>query len=72
MGEGRTATEAYPHWHKCVELHDLLTRRDPARNDDDITIFKNNAGQGVADVALARVLLDRAVARGLGKPLVLG
>ena len=72
MGEGTTATEAYPHWHKCVELHDLLTRRDPARNDDDITIFKNNAGQGVADVALAGVLLDRAVARGLGKPLPLG
>ena len=68
-GEGPTATEAYPHWHKCVELHDLLTSRGRARDDDDITIFKNNAGQGVADVALAGALLDRAAARGLGTPL---
>lgn len=71
--EGETANAAYPHWHKCVELHDLLTGSHPARNDnDDITIFKNNAGQGVADVALAGALLDRAAAQGLGTPVWAG
>ena len=70
--EGETATGTYPHWHKCVELYDLLTGRHPARTDDtDITVFKNNAGQGIADVALAGALLDRAAANGLGKPLPL-
>ena len=68
--KGETATAAYPHWHKCVELHDLLTGRHTARNGDaDITIFKNNAGQGVADVALAGALLDRAAALGRGTPV---
>jgi ornithine cyclodeaminase/alanine dehydrogenase-like protein (mu-crystallin family) len=68
--KGKTATAAYPYWHKCVELYDLLTARHLARkHDEDITIFKNNAGQGVADVALAGAVLDRAAAQGLGRPV---
>jgi ornithine cyclodeaminase/alanine dehydrogenase-like protein (mu-crystallin family) len=60
-GDGDSATEAYPHWDKCVERADLMAGRHPGRCDGDaITIFKNNAGQGVADMAIAGLILDRA------------
>jgi ornithine cyclodeaminase/alanine dehydrogenase-like protein (mu-crystallin family) len=55
------------------ELGDLLAGRAPGRTSpDQITVFKNNAGQGIADVAIAARVYRRARERGLGLDLPLG
>jgi ornithine cyclodeaminase/alanine dehydrogenase-like protein (mu-crystallin family) len=62
---------AYPYWDKCVDLADLLAGTVSGRaGADDITVFKNNAGQGMADMAIAGVTLDLAAQHGLGRPLL--
>ncbi len=67
---GVTATDAYGHWPKCIDIHDLLAGCHPGRSDSDaITLFKNNAVQGVADIAVAGVVLDKALEQGLGTPI---
>jgi ornithine cyclodeaminase/alanine dehydrogenase-like protein (mu-crystallin family) len=48
----------------------VLTDRAPGRqSDDDITVFKNNAGQGIADVAVGMLVLERAASLGRGRSL---
>jgi ornithine cyclodeaminase/alanine dehydrogenase-like protein (mu-crystallin family) len=55
------------------ELGDLLAGNAPARTSpEQITLFKNNAGQGIADVAIASLVYQRARERGLGLELPLG
>jgi len=55
-----------------VDLADLTTGRAPGRTaPDQVTLFKNNAGQGVADVALAALFYTRARDRGLGEDISL-
>ena len=39
---------------------------------DQLTLYKNNAGQGIADVAIAARVYARARERGLGFELPLG
>lgn len=54
-------------WDEVGDLSDLLTGRIPGRAArDQITLFKNNAGQGVADIAIASRIFELARARGIG------
>jgi alanine dehydrogenase len=54
-------------WDRIGELGDLLNGNFPGRSDDaQITLFKNNAGQGVADVAIASKIYSLARDKGLG------
>ncbi|HWO43850.1 MAG TPA: ornithine cyclodeaminase family protein [Candidatus Eisenbacteria bacterium] len=59
-------------WDQLVEIADILVGKKPGRaNDDQITFFKNNAGQGVADVALGAAVLAKLMNRGAGEVLEL-
>jgi len=52
------------------ELGDLLSGKCEGRtNDNQITLFFNNAGQGVADVAVAYLIFRKAVEKGIGTQL---
>ena len=54
-------------WDQIGDLCDLLTGEIPGRTSpEQITLFKNNAGQGVADIAIASRIFDLASARELG------
>ena len=54
-------------WDRVGELGDLLNGRFPGRSGArQITLFKNNAGQGVADVAIASKVYSLARAKGIG------
>src|SRR5712692_5282590 len=44
----------------------------PEESDRQLTLFKNNAGQGMADVATAARVYQRARERGLGMELPIG
>jgi ornithine cyclodeaminase/alanine dehydrogenase-like protein (mu-crystallin family) len=58
---------------QLLELSDVLTGRVPGRTrPDQLTLYKNNAGQGVADVAIAARVYARARERRLGSDLPLG
>jgi ornithine cyclodeaminase/alanine dehydrogenase-like protein (mu-crystallin family) len=52
------------------DLGDALIGNTPGRtSDDQITLYKNNAGQGIADVALGGLVFRRARERDLGVTL---
>ena len=54
-------------WEQVGDLSDLLTGRIPGRTSpEQITLFKNNAGQGVADIAIASRIFELASAREIG------
>ena len=54
-------------WDRVGELGDLLNEKFLGRSGDaQITLFKNNAGQGVADVAIASKIYSLARANGIG------
>jgi ornithine cyclodeaminase/alanine dehydrogenase-like protein (mu-crystallin family) len=49
------------------DIGDILTGRVPGRtNERQLTLFKNNAGQGICDVALVAKVVARARERKLG------
>jgi ornithine cyclodeaminase/alanine dehydrogenase-like protein (mu-crystallin family) len=57
-------------WDDLVEIGAILAGRKAGRTrPEQITLFKNNAGQGVADVALGALVLEKAAARKLGQIL---
>jgi ornithine cyclodeaminase/alanine dehydrogenase-like protein (mu-crystallin family) len=59
-------------WEQLVELGPLVAGKTPGRTrSDQITMFKNNAGQGVADVALGALVLSKATAADRGQLLPL-
>ena len=59
-------------WEQVIEISAILVGRRPGRTrPEQITLFKNNAGQGVADVALGALVLKRAEEKGLGQLLQL-
>jgi alanine dehydrogenase len=59
-------------WEQLIELGSLLAGKDPGRTKpEQITLFKNNAGQGVADVALGALVLRKVIEKGLGQVLKL-
>lgn len=50
-----------------ADIGDILTGRKPGRKDASaLTLFKNNAGQGICDVTLVAKVVQRARERGLG------
>ena len=54
-------------WGKVGELGELLNGVIPGRTSaDQITLFKNNAGQGIADVAVAGKIYSLARKHGIG------
>ncbi|MPZ14657.1 MAG: hypothetical protein GEU73_09590 [Chloroflexi bacterium] len=58
---------------QLLELGGVLASEKPARTGDrQLTLFKNNAGQGIADVAIAARAYQRARERGLGMELPIG
>ena len=53
-------------WDKVVDIADVLAGKAPGRTDDkQIIVYKNQGGQGIIDLALARRCYE--LARGLGK-----
>jgi ornithine cyclodeaminase/alanine dehydrogenase-like protein (mu-crystallin family) len=60
-------------WDQITELRWVLSGRDPGRrSDSDVTVFMNNAGTGVVDVALAARRYRKAVEQERGQMLELG
>jgi ornithine cyclodeaminase/alanine dehydrogenase-like protein (mu-crystallin family) len=57
-------------WEQLIEISAILAGKSIGRTrPEQITMFKNNAGQGVADVALGALVLRKAIAAGKGKVL---
>lgn len=57
-------------WEELIEIGDLLAGNKEGRtNADQITFYKNNAGQGVADVALGALVLEEIKKRRAGRVL---
>jgi ornithine cyclodeaminase/alanine dehydrogenase-like protein (mu-crystallin family) len=53
-----------------IEIGDILAGKHEGRSKaEQITFYKNNAGQGVADVALGALVLERVTAKGTGRTL---
>ncbi|MBM2809804.1 MAG: hypothetical protein HW416_563 [Chloroflexi bacterium] len=58
---------------QLLELGDVLAAGTLVRTgDQQLTLFKNNAGQGIADVAIAARVYQRARERGVGLELPVG
>ncbi|HUF40560.1 MAG TPA: hypothetical protein VMR20_01290 [Verrucomicrobiae bacterium] len=57
-------------WEKVVEIADILSGKAPGRTDDkQIILYKNQGGQGIIDIAIAKRLYDLARERGIGVEL---
>lgn len=56
-------------WDEMVELTDLVSGTPGRKSADEITVFKNNGGMGIADVAVAAVAYQAAAQKNLGRPL---
>jgi len=57
-------------WDRIQELAALLNRQVPGRTSDrQITLFKNNAGQGIADVALGALAFEKILEKDGGREL---
>jgi ornithine cyclodeaminase/alanine dehydrogenase len=57
-------------WDKVEELGKLLNGEVPGRTSHrQITLFKNNAGQGIADVALGALAFKKILEQGKGQEL---
>lgn len=57
-------------WQDLIEIGDILAGRKEGRTRaDQITFYKNNAGQGVADVALGALVLQAVKNKGGGQIL---
>jgi alanine dehydrogenase len=59
-------------WEQWVEIGAILAGKKEGRTrPEQITLFKNNAGQGVADVALGALVLKKVIEKGAGLPLII-
>jgi ornithine cyclodeaminase len=57
-------------WEQLIEIGEILAGKKEGRTKaDQITFYKNNAGQGVADVALGAKVLDNVQKRKAGQTL---
>jgi len=56
-------------WDRIVELTDLVSGIPGRLDESEITVFKNNGGMGIADLAVAGAAYRAVVARGGGQPL---
>jgi ornithine cyclodeaminase/alanine dehydrogenase-like protein (mu-crystallin family) len=54
-------------WDKVVDLSEIVAGHANGRqNDSEITVFKNNGGQGIAELAIADLILTRSREKKLG------
>ena len=54
-------------WDKVHDLREIVSGRASGRTDAaEITVFKNNGGQGIAELAIADLILSKAREQGLG------
>lgn len=61
------------NWDDIADLGEVLAGARPGRtSENQITLFKNNAGQGMADVAIGACIYARAKERGLGIEFPIG
>src|SRR5262249_15300625 len=59
-------------WEQLIEIGDILAGKKEGRTKaDQITFYKNNAGQGIADVALGATVLEKIKAKSSGVELKL-
>jgi ornithine cyclodeaminase/alanine dehydrogenase-like protein (mu-crystallin family) len=57
-------------WNQLIEIGEILAGKKAGRTrSEQITFYKNNAGQGVADVALGAAVLDKIKKQGAGQVL---
>ncbi len=57
-------------WEQLIEIGEILAGKKEGRSKaEQITFYKNNAGQGVADVALGALALEKAQANKAGQTL---
>lgn len=57
-------------WEQLIEIGAILAGNKEGRTgSEQITFYKNNAGQGVADVALGALVLERAKAKNAGQTM---
>ncbi len=57
-------------WEQLSEISQIMVGKKEGRTRaEQITLFKNNAGQGVADVALGALVLRKVVEQGSGQGL---
>jgi ornithine cyclodeaminase/alanine dehydrogenase-like protein (mu-crystallin family) len=57
-------------WEQLIEIGDLLAgKKDGRTRTEQITFYKNNAGQGVADVALGALVLEQVKRKNAGQML---
>lgn len=57
-------------WEQLIEIGEILAGKKEGRTKaDQITFYKNNAGQGVADVALGAKVLDNVQKKKAGQQL---
>lgn len=57
-------------WEQLIEISQVMVGKKEGRTKaEQITLFKNNAGQGVADVALGALVLRKVVEQGSGQVL---
>ncbi len=57
-------------WDKVVEIADVLAGKVPGRTDDkQIILYKNQGGQGIVDIALAKKCYELAKQHGKGHEL---
>jgi ornithine cyclodeaminase/alanine dehydrogenase-like protein (mu-crystallin family) len=57
-------------WEQLIEIGEILAGKKEGRTKaDQITFYKNNAGQGVADVALGAAVLEKIKAKSSGQVL---
>ncbi len=57
-------------WEQIIEIGEILAGKKEGRTRaEQVTFFKNNAGQGVADVALGALVLEEAKKKGVGRIL---
>jgi ornithine cyclodeaminase/alanine dehydrogenase-like protein (mu-crystallin family) len=54
-------------WDKIFELRQIVTGQASGRSaPPEITVFKNNGGQGIAELAIADLIMSKAREKGLG------
>jgi ornithine cyclodeaminase/alanine dehydrogenase-like protein (mu-crystallin family) len=59
-------------WEQWIEIGSILAGKKEGRTrPEQITLFKNNAGQGVADVALGALVLKKVLEKGTGLRLII-
>jgi ornithine cyclodeaminase len=60
-------------WDKVVDLREIVGgQRAGRQNVKDITVFKNNGGQGIAELTIADLILTRAREKKLGVEVTWG